>query len=61
MGAGLAQGSTGTSEPLWRGPGAVPWADCSLGTNELVGEDPSVVIRLVATSEWNRFVAAAWG
>ena len=49
MGASLAQGSIGTNESLWRGPDAVPWADCNLGTNELVGEDPSVVIRLVAS------------
>ena len=48
MGAGLAQGSTSTSEPLWRGLGAVPWADCRLGTNELIGEDPPVIIRLGA-------------
>ena len=48
MGAGLAQGSTSTSEPLWRGLGAVPWADHRTGTNELIGEDPPVIIRLGA-------------
>ena len=48
MGTGLAQGSTGTSEPLRRGPNAVPWVDCSMGTSELIGEGPSVVIRLDA-------------
>ena len=49
MGVGLAQGSIGTSEPFWRGPSVVPWADCSMGTNELIGEDPSTVIRLDAS------------
>ena len=39
MGTGLAQGSTGTSEPVWRGPGVVPWADCPASTSELIGED----------------------
>ena len=48
MDTGLAQGSIGTSEPVWRGPGAVPWADCRSGTNELIGEDPPVIIRLGA-------------
>ena len=48
MDTGLAQGSTSTSEPLWRGLGAVPWADCRSGTNELIGEDPPVIIRLGA-------------
>ena len=48
MDTGLAQGSIGTSEPVWRGPGVVPWADCRLGTNELIGEDPPVIIRLGA-------------
>ena len=33
------QGSTNISEPLWRGLGAVPWADCPASTNELIGED----------------------
>ena len=47
-GAGLAQGSTSTNEPLWRGLGAVPWADYRSGTNELIGEDPPVIIRLGA-------------
>ena len=39
--------STGTNEPdfgedqlLW------PWADCTPGTNELIGEDLGVIIRL---------------
>ena len=45
MGASLAQGSIGTSEPLWRGLDAVPWADCKSGTNELIGKDPPVIIR----------------
>ena len=48
MDTGLAQGSIGTSEPLWRGLDAVPWADCRSGTNELIGEDPPVIIRLGA-------------
>ena len=48
MGAGLAQGSTGTNEPLWQGPGAVPWADCTASTSELIGEDSRVIIRLGA-------------
>ena len=48
MGPGLAQGSTGTSEPLWRGPGAVPWADCTVSSSELIGEDSRVIIRLGA-------------
>ena len=48
MGAGLAQGSIGTSEPLWRGPDAMPWADRRSGTNDLIGEDPPVIIRLGA-------------
>ena len=39
MGASLAQGSISTSEPLWRGLDAVPWADCPVSTNELIGED----------------------
>ena len=42
----MAISSIGTSEPLWRGLGAVPWADCRSGTNELIGEDPPVIIRL---------------
>ena len=48
MDTGLAQGSIGTSEAVWRGPGVVPWADCRLGTNELIGEDLPVIIRLGA-------------
>ena len=48
MDTSLAQGSIGTSEPVWRGPGVVPWADCRSGTNELIGEDPPVIIRLGA-------------
>ena len=50
MGAGLAQGSIGTNEPLWRGPNAVPWADYLVSTSELIGEDSQVIIRLVPTS-----------
>ena len=50
LGAGLAQGSTGTSEPLRRGPDAVPWADYLVSTSELIGEDSQVIIRLVPTS-----------
>ena len=48
MGAGLAQGSIGTNEPLWRGVDAVPWADYLVSTNELIGEDSQVIIRLDA-------------
>ena len=48
MGAGLAQGNISTSEPVWRGLDAVPWADCRLGTNELIGEDLLMIIRLGA-------------
>ena len=48
MGTGLAQGSTSTSEPLWRGLGAVPWADYLVSASELIGEDSQVIIRLGA-------------
>ena len=48
MGTGLAQGSTSTSESLWRGLGAVPWADNLVSTNELIGEDSQMIIRLGA-------------
>ena len=47
-GSWLAQGSISTSEPLRRGLDVVPWADCRSGTNELIGEDPPVIIRLGA-------------
>ena len=50
LGVGLTQGSTGTSEPLWRGPDVVPWADYLVSTNELIGEDSQVIIRLVPAS-----------
>ena len=26
----------------WPGPILLPWADCSMGTSELIGEDPSL-------------------
>ena len=48
MGAGLAQGSISTSEPLCRGLDAVPWADYLVSTSELIGEDSQVIIRLGA-------------
>ena len=34
---------------IWRGPVILqPWADCRTSTNELIGEDSSVIIRLDA-------------
>ena len=38
----------------------MPWADCNMGTSELIGEDPSAVIRLDASQQWNRLDVAAW-
>ena len=38
----------------------MPWADCSMGTNELIGEDPSAVVRLDASQKWIRLDVAAW-
>ena len=39
---------TGTSEPIFGEDQFLwPWADCIQGTNELIGEDLGVIIRLV--------------
>ena len=48
-GTGLAEGSTGTSVPSARAS-VTALGGLQLGTNELIGEDPSVVIRLVPAS-----------
>ena len=48
-GTGLAGGSTGTSVPSARAS-VTALGGLQLGTNELIGEDPSVVIRLVPAS-----------
>ena len=49
MGTGQHRGGTGTSEPdLARTSCSLPWADCSISTSELIGEDWSAIIRLDA-------------
>ena len=49
MGADWHRCSIGTNEPVWRGPIMLqPWADCRTSTNELIGEDSLVIIRLDA-------------
>ena len=49
MGADWHRCSIGTNEPVWRGPIILqPWADCRTSTNELIGEDSPVIIRLDA-------------
>ena len=48
-GTGLAGGSTGTNVPSARAS-VTALGGLQLGTNELIGEDPSVVIRLVPAS-----------
>ena len=61
--AALARPRTGTSEPLGRGPvtGGLG-ADCSYRTNELIGEDGTVIIRLVPV-QYNGLddCVASWG
>ena len=48
MGAGLAWGNTGTSEPISVRTNCCAWGGLPSGTNELIGEDLNVVIRLDA-------------
>ena len=46
----------------------MPWADCKLGTSELIGEDPSVIVGIDASQLMNHIsrcniwsnIASAW-
>ena len=46
MGSGLASTVLVPVSQLWQGPILWPWADCSVGTSELIGEDLLVIIIL---------------
>ena len=47
MGASLTWGSTSTNEPdLTKDQLLLPWADCNVSINELIGEDSPVIISL---------------
>ena len=39
----------------------MPWADCSVSTSELIGEDSPVIISLDVSQLMVRLDVAAWG